>query len=87
MLSESHMSALKRASEKVAALSIELIESNNESAREQTYKLIYFIVYHFPLAAFIGKGCHPLLNYSSLDSTARRAPLNSRRQTAPPTSR
>ncbi len=63
VLSESHMNAPKRASEKVRSLSIELIESNNNSAREQTYKLIYFIVDHFPLDAFLGKGFLPITEF------------------------
>lgn len=63
ILSESHMNAPKRASEKIRSLSIELIESNNNAAREQAYKLIYFIVDHFPLDAFLGKGLLPIAEF------------------------
>ena len=73
--------------QKVAALSIELIESNNESVREQTYKLIYSIVDRFPLAAFIGKGLPPIAELQLTGFYGAPGPLNSRRQTTPPTSR
>jgi hypothetical protein len=59
LLSENHMNAPKRTA-RVNALSIEQIELNSESTREEAYKLIYFIVDHFPLAAFIGKGLLPI---------------------------
>jgi hypothetical protein len=60
ILSESHMNAPKRASENIKSLSIELIELNNNAAREQAYKMIYFIVDHFPLKTFLGKGFLPI---------------------------
>jgi hypothetical protein len=60
ILSESHMNAEKRTSERVASLSIEQIELNNESVREEAYKIIYFVVDHFPLDAFLDKGLLPI---------------------------
>jgi hypothetical protein len=54
------MNAPKRSSGRVAGLSIEQIEFNNGSIREEAYKLIYFIVDNFPLDAFLGKGLLPI---------------------------
>jgi hypothetical protein len=63
VLSENHMNAVSRKSEKIRSLTIELIESNNNSTREQTYKLVYFIVDHFPLDTFLGKGFLPITEF------------------------
>jgi hypothetical protein len=55
-ISESHMNFLKRSHDRVPSLSIEMIDQNNTSLRELAYQLTYFVVDHFPLEAFIGKG-------------------------------
>ena len=60
LISESHMNAGKRKSDRIAALSIEMIEKNNTIMRELAYHLMYFVVDHFPLDTFIGKGLLPL---------------------------
>jgi len=60
MISESHMNFAQRSQERVAGLSIELIDHNSSSLRELAYQLYYFVVDHFPLDAFIGKGLLPL---------------------------
>jgi hypothetical protein len=60
MISESHMNFAQRSLERVTGLSIELIDHNSSSLRELAYKLYYFVVDHFPLDAFVGKGLLPL---------------------------
>jgi hypothetical protein len=60
MISESHMNSSKRSNDRVDSLSIELIDHNSSSLRELAYQLYYFVVDHFPLDAFIGKGLLPL---------------------------
>jgi hypothetical protein len=60
MIAESHMNFAERSNERVTCLSIETIDQNNSSLRELAYQLMYFVVDHFPLDAFIGKGLLPL---------------------------
>jgi hypothetical protein len=60
MIAESHMNLAQRSNERVDGLSIELIDHNSSSLRELAYQLCYFVVDHFPLDAFIGKGLLPL---------------------------
>ncbi len=60
LISESHMNASERNRDRVRALSVEMIEQNNANMRELAYQLMYFVVDHFPLEAFIGKGLLPL---------------------------
>lgn len=61
--SESHVNADKGTAERVTSLSIELIEANNEAVREEAYKLVYFIVDHFPLETFLDKGLLPITEF------------------------
>jgi hypothetical protein len=63
VISESHMNFAERSKERVSALSIEAIDQNNSSLRELAYLLIYFVVDHFPLEAFIRKGLLPLTEW------------------------
>jgi hypothetical protein len=63
LISESHMNFSERSHDRVTALSIEMIDQNNSALRELAYLLIYFVVDHFPLAAFIGKGLLPLTEW------------------------
>jgi hypothetical protein len=60
MISESHMNFVQRSHDRVIGLSIETIDHNSSSLRELAYPLYYFVVDHFPLNAFIGKGLLPL---------------------------
>jgi hypothetical protein len=60
VISESHINFSERSNDLVTSLSIEMIDQNNTSLREIAYQLMYFIVDHFPLDAFIGKGLLPL---------------------------
>ena len=60
VISESHMNFSERSHDRVTSLSIEMIDQNNSSVRELAYLLMYFVVDHFPLKAFIGKGLLPL---------------------------
>ena len=60
MISESHMNFAQRSQERVTGLSVETIEHNSSSLRKLAYQLYYFVVDHFPLDAFIGKGLLPL---------------------------
>ena len=57
------MNADKGTAERVTSLSIELIEANNEAVREEAYKLVYFIVDHFPLETFLDKGLLPITEF------------------------
>ena len=84
VLSESHMNTNKRMAERVTSLSIELIEANNEAVREEAYKIVYFIVDHFPLETFLTRGFSRLLSFSLRAFTWDRVCLNSRRQATPP---
>jgi hypothetical protein len=63
LISESHMNFSERSADRVTALSIETIDQNNSSLRELAYLLMYFVVDHFPLATFIGKGLLPLTEW------------------------
>jgi hypothetical protein len=60
MISESLMNLTQRSNERVTGLTIELIDHNSSSLRKLAYQLYYFVVDHFPLDAFIGKGLLPL---------------------------
>jgi hypothetical protein len=60
LISESHMNAGERDQARVKALSIEVIEQNNAGMREVAYQLMYFVVDHFPVEVFLGKGLLPL---------------------------
>jgi hypothetical protein len=60
-IAESHMNFSKRSHDRVDSLSIELIDQNNSALREIAYLLYYFVVDHFPLDAFMGKGLLPLI--------------------------
>jgi hypothetical protein len=62
-IAESHMNFSKRSNDLVDSLSIELIDHNSSSLRELAYQLYYFVVDHFPLDAFIGKGLLPLTEW------------------------
>lgn len=61
LISGSHMNAGERNRDRGTALSIEMIEKNDAIMRETAYQLLYFVVDHFPLEAFIGKGLLPVV--------------------------
>jgi hypothetical protein len=61
MISGRHLNAAERAGDQVRSLSIESIKENNEKLIELSYVLAYFVVDHFPLDRFLGKGLLPML--------------------------
>lgn len=60
IISVSHMNAEARKKKKAPALTIELIEHNNEQVPEMYNLLMYFVIDHFPAEIFTGKGLLPL---------------------------
>ena len=60
LISESHMNAGERNRDRATALSVETIEQNDGNMRELAYLLTYFLVDHFPLETFLGKGFLPV---------------------------
>ena len=84
MISESHMNFVQRSQERVTGLSIELIDHNSSSLRELAYQLYYFVVDHFPLDAFIGKGLLPLTEWQLTGFYKNPRPASSHVPTTPP---